>query len=440
MVKTSMAADSNSPKTVTLTQGEGGEQIELPVLDGSIGPSVVDIRKLYGATDMFTFDPGYGATGSCVSGLTYIDGDNGVLMHRGYAIEDLAEKSDFLELAYLLLEGELPSAEEKTTFDNAISRHTMVHEQLSIFFRGFRRDAHPMAIMCGVVGALSAFYHDSTDIHDPVQRMIASRRLIAKIPTLAAMAYKYSLGQPFNHPRNSLNYAENFLHMCFAVPAEDYVVNPILAEAMDKIFILHADHEQNASTSTVRLAGSSGANPFACIAAGIASLWGPAHGGANEAVLNMLNEIGHKDNIAEFVARARDRDDPFRLFGFGHRVYKNFDPRAKVLRQTCHEVLDALGVQDPLLELAMELEDMALKDQYFIDKKLYPNVDFYSGIILKAMGFPTSMFTVLFAVARTTGWVAQWNEMITDPMQRIGRPRQLYTGPTHRDYVEIGKR
>ncbi len=435
-----MAADSNSPKTVTLTQGEGGEQIELPVLDGSIGPSVVDIRKLYGATDMFTFDPGYGATGSCVSGLTYIDGDNGVLMHRGYAIEDLAEKSDFLELAYLLLEGELPSAEEKTTFDNAISRHTMVHEQLSIFFRGFRRDAHPMAIMCGVVGALSAFYHDSTDIHDPVQRMIASRRLIAKIPTLAAMAYKYSLGQPFNHPRNSLNYAENFLHMCFAVPAEDYVVNPILAEAMDKIFILHADHEQNASTSTVRLAGSSGANPFACIAAGIASLWGPAHGGANEAVLNMLNEIGHKNNIAEFVARARDRDDPFRLFGFGHRVYKNFDPRAKVLRQTCHEVLDALGVQDPLLELAMELEDMALKDQYFIDKKLYPNVDFYSGIILKAMGFPTSMFTVLFAVARTTGWVAQWNEMITDPMQRIGRPRQLYTGPTHRDYVEIGKR
>ena len=435
-----MAADSNSPKTVTLTQGEGGEQIELPVLDGSIGPSVVDIRKLYGATDMFTFDPGYGATGSCVSGLTYIDGDNGVLMHRGYAIEDLAEKSDFLELAYLLLEGELPSGEEKTTFANAMARHTMVHEQLSIFFRGFRRDAHPMAIMCGVVGALSAFYHDSTDIHDPVQRMIASRRLIAKIPTLAAMAYKYSLGQPFNHPRNSLNYAENFLHMCFAVPAEDYVVNPILAEAMDKIFILHADHEQNASTSTVRLAGSSGANPFACIAAGIASLWGPAHGGANEAVLNMLNEIGHKDNIAEFVARARDRDDPFRLFGFGHRVYKNFDPRAKVLRQTCHEVLDALGVQDPLLELAMELEDMALKDQYFIDKKLYPNVDFYSGIILKAMGFPTSMFTVLFAVARTTGWVAQWNEMITDPMQRIGRPRQLYTGPTHRDYVEIGKR
>ena len=435
-----MAADSNSPKTVTLTHGEGGAPVELPVLDGSIGPSVVDIRKLYGATDMFTFDPGYGATGSCVSGLTYIDGDNGVLMHRGYAIEDLAEKSDFLELAYLLLEGELPSAEEKATFDNAISRHTMVHEQLSIFFRGFRRDAHPMAIMCGVVGALSAFYHDSTDIHDPVQRMIASRRLIAKIPTLAAMAYKYSLGQPFNHPRNALNYAENFLHMCFAVPAEDYVVNPILAEAMDKIFILHADHEQNASTSTVRLAGSSGANPFACIAAGIASLWGPAHGGANEAVLNMLNEIGHKDNIAEFVARARDRDDPFRLFGFGHRVYKNFDPRAKVLRQTCHEVLDALGVQDPLLELAMELEDMALKDQYFIDKKLYPNVDFYSGIILKAMNFPTSMFTVLFAVARTVGWISQWKEMIEDDTQRIGRPRQLYVGPEQRDFIPVNKR
>jgi citrate synthase len=343
-------------------------------------------------------------------------------------------------VAYLLLEGELPNAEQKAEFDNAITRHTMVHEQLSIFYRGFRRDAHPMAIMCGVVGALSAFYHDSTDIQDPTQRMIASRRLIAKIPTLAAMAYKYSLGQPFNYPRNNLSYAENFLHMCFAVPAEDYEINPILASAMDKIFILHADHEQNASTSTVRLAGSSGANPFACIAAGIASLWGPAHGGANEAVLNMLNEIGHKDNIPEYVNRARDRDDPFRLFGFGHRVYKNFDPRAKVLRETCHQVLDDLGVHDPLLELAMELEDMALKDQYFIDKKLYPNVDFYSGIILKAMGFPTSMFTVLFAVARTVGWVAQWNEMITDPMQRIGRPRQLYTGPTERPFVDMSKR
>ena len=435
-----MAKDTDTHKTITLTDNDSGASVTLPVIGGSVGPDVLDIRKLYGETGMFTFDPGYGATGSCMSGLTYIDGDEGVLLHRGYPIEELAKQSDFLEVAYLLLEGELPSAREKAEFDEAITRHTMVHEQLSNFYRGFRRDAHPMAIMCGVVGALSAFYHDSTDIHDPMQRTIASRRLIAKIPTLAAMAFKYSLGQPFNYPRNNLSYAENFLHMCFAVPAEDYAVNPILANAMDKIFILHADHEQNASTSTVRLAGSSGANPFACIAAGIASLWGPAHGGANEAVLNMLNEIGHKDNIAEFVSRARDRDDPFRLFGFGHRVYKNFDPRAKVLRETCHTVLDDLGIEDPLLELAMELEDMALKDQYFIDKKLCPNVDFYSGIILKAMGFPTSMFTVLFAVARTVGWVAQWNEMITDPMQRIGRPRQLYTGPTQRPFVDIDKR
>ena len=435
-----MAADTDTRKTMTLTDNESGSSVELPVIDGSVGPDVLDIRKLYGETGMFTFDPGYGATGSCKSGLTYIDGNMGVLLHRGYPIESLANQSDFLEVAYLLLEGELPNAEQKAEFDNAITRHTMVHEQLSIFYRGFRRDAHPMAIMCGVVGALSAFYHDSTDIQDPTQRTIASRRLIAKIPTLAAMAYKYSLGQPFNYPRNNLTYAENFLHMCFAVPAEDYNINPILASAMDKIFILHADHEQNASTSTVRLAGSSGANPFACIAAGIASLWGPAHGGANEAVLNMLNEIGHKDNIPEYVNRARDSDDPFRLFGFGHRVYKYFDPRAKVLRETCHQVLDDLGVHDPLLELAMELEDMALRDQYFIDKKLYPNVDFYSGIILKAMGFPTSMFTVLFAVARTVGWVAQWNEMITDPMQRIGRPRQLYTGPTERPFVDLSKR
>ena len=435
-----MAADTDTRKTMTLTNNQSGSSVELPVIDGSVGPDVLDIRKLYGETGMFTFDPGYGATGSCKSGLTYIDGDKGVLLHRGYPIESLANQSDFLEVAYLLLEGELPNAEQKAEFDNAITRHTMVHEQLSIFYRGFRRDAHPMAIMCGVVGALSAFYHDSTDIQDPTQRTIASRRLIAKIPTLAAMAYKYSLGQPFNYPRNNLTYAENFLHMCFAVPAEDYDINPILASAMDKIFILHADHEQNASTSTVRLAGSSGANPFACIAAGIASLWGPAHGGANEAVLNMLNEIGHKDNIPEYVNRARDRDDPFRLFGFGHRVYKNFDPRAKVLRETCHQVLDDLGVHDPLLELATELEDMALRDQYFIDKMLYPNVDFYSGIILKAMGFPTSMFTVLFAVARTVGWVAQWNEMITDPMHRIGRPRQLYTGPTERPFVDLSKR
>ena len=435
-----MATDTNSKKTITVTDDETGDSFALSTMKGSIGPDVIDIRDLYGKSGMFTFDPGYGATGSCLSGLTYIDGDKGVLLHRGYAIEELAEQSDFLEVAYLLLQGELPNATQKADFDTAITRHTMVNEQLSIFFRGFRRDAHPMAIMCGVVGALSAFYHDSTDIHDPQQRMIASRRLIAKIPTLAAMAYKYSLGQPFNHPRNSLTYAANFLHMCFAVPSVDYRIIPILADAMDKIFILHADHEQNASTSTVRLAGSSGANPFACIAAGIASLWGPAHGGANEAVLNMLTEIGHKDNIAEYVAKARDKDDPFRLFGFGHRVYKNFDPRAKVMRDSCHDVLASLGVTDPLLDIAMELEEIALKDQYFIDKKLYPNVDFYSGIILKAMGFPTSMFTVLFAVARTVGWVAQWNEMIKDPAQRIGRPRQLYTGPTLRGYTAMDKR
>jgi citrate synthase len=435
-----MADNSSTGKSITLTDNETGKVTNLPVQHGSIGPDVIDIRQLYAETGMFTFDPGYGATGSCVSGLTYIDGDKGVLLHRGYSIDDLADKSDFLEVAYLLLEGELPSPEAKENFDTAITRHTMVHEQLSTFLRGFRRDAHPMAIMCGVVGALSAFYHDSTDIHDPQQRMVASRRLIAKMPTLAAMAYKYSQGQPFNYPNNQLSYAENFLHMCFSVPAEPYVVDPILADAMDKIFILHADHEQNASTSTVRLAGSSGANPFACIAAGIASLWGPAHGGANEAVLNMLNEIGHKDNIPEYIAKARDKNDPFRLFGFGHRVYKNFDPRAKVLRKACHDVLGKLGVQDPLLELAMELEDIALKDKYFIDKKLYPNVDFYSGIILKAMGFPTSMFTVLFAVSRTVGWIAQWNEMIKDPAQRIGRPRQLYTGPSARPYVDVGKR
>ena len=435
-----MADNSPSEKSVTIIDNASGKSTILPVTSGTIGPDVIDIRKLYAETGMFTYDPGYGATGSCVSGLTYIDGDEGVLLHRGYAIEDLAEKADFLELAYLLLEGELPKPDEKEAFDTAITRHTMVHEQLSIFLRGFRRDAHPMAILCGVTGALSAFYHDSTDIHDPLQRMIASRRLIAKMPTLASMAYQYSLGQPFNYPRNNLKYAENFLHMCFAVPAEDYHVDPILADAMNKIFILHADHEQNASTSTVRLAGSSGANPFACIAAGIASLWGPAHGGANEAVLNMLNQIGHKKNIPEFINKARDKDDPFRLFGFGHRVYKNFDPRAKVLRKVCHDVLGKLGINDPLLELAMELEELAVNDSYFIEKKLYPNVDFYSGIILKARGFPTSMFTVLFAVARTTGWIAQWNEMITDPTQRIGRPRQLYTGPAERPYKDLQSR
>lgn len=431
---------TSNTKIMTLTDKEAGTEVELPVLSGSVGPDVIDIRKLYGQTGMFTYDPGYGATGSCESGLTYIDGEKGILLHRGYPIEQLAEQADFLEVAYLLLNGELPNQEEKTEFDDAITHHTMVHEQLSNFYRGFRRDAHPMAILCGVTGALSAFYHDSTDISDPAQRQIASRRLIAKMPTLAAMAFKYSMGQPFNYPRNNLNYAENFLQMCFAVPAEDYVVDPVLAKAMDKILILHADHEQNASTSTVRLAGSSGANPFACIAAGIASLWGPAHGGANEAVLNMLNEIGDKSRLAEYVERARSKDDPFRLFGFGHRVYKNFDPRAKVMRETCHEVLNKLGINDPLLELAMELEELALRDPYFVDKKLYPNVDFYSGIILKALGFPTSMFTVLFAVARTVGWISQWNEMIEDPTQRIGRPRQLYTGPAARDFKTMSNR
>jgi citrate synthase len=362
-------------------------------------------------------------------------------MHGGYSIDELAEKSDFLEVCYLLLNGTLPNSEDKHEFDHAITHHTMVHEQINSFFRGFRRDAHPMAILCGVTGALSAFYHDSTDISDPIQRMVASRRLIAKMPTLAAMAFKYSNGQPFNYPKNNLTYAENFLHMCFAVPTEDYVINPVLASAMDKILILHADHEQNASTSTVRLAGSSGANPFACIAAGIAALWGPAHGGANEAVLDMLAEIGDRSNIPDYIKRARDKNDPFRLFGFGHRVYKNFDPRAKVMREECHKVLKQLGMNnDPLLEIALELEEIALKDSYFIEKKLYPNVDFYSGIILKAMGFPTSMFTVLFAVARTVGWVSQWKEMIEDPMQRIGRPRQLYTGPDQKSYIPIKDR
>ena len=434
-------ADRQNSNSFTLTNNKTGESVEFPILDGSVGPSVIDVRNLYAQTGHFTFDPGFGVTGSCKSALTFIDGDEGKLMHGGYSIDELAEKSDFLEVAYLLLNGELPNKEQKAEFDYAITHHTMVHEQLLTFFRGFRRDAHPMAILCGVTGALSAFYHDSTDINDPVQQMVASRRLIAKMPTLAAMAFKYSMGQPFNYPRNNLNYAENFLHMCFAVPTEEYVVDPVLADAMDKILILHADHEQNASTSTVRLAGSSGANPFACIAAGIAALWGPAHGGANEAVLNMLGEIGDRSRIPEYIKKARDKDDPFRLFGFGHRVYKNFDPRAKVMRNSCHEVLNKLGIKDePLLDLAMELEEIALKDPYFIEKKLYPNVDFYSGIILKAMGFPTSMFTVLFAVARTVGWISQWKEMIEDALQRIGRPRQLYTGPTERAYVEIDKR
>ena len=418
----------------------GGKDIDLPILQGSVGPDVIDIRKLYGQSGMFTFDPGFTSTGSCESALTYIDGDEGILLHRGYPIGQLAEQSSFLEVCYLLLNGELPNKTELTSFTRTISRHTMVHEQLSSFFGGFRRDAHPMAVMTGVVGALSAFYHDSTDISDPVQRKISAHRLIAKIPTIAAMAYKYSVGQPFVYPRNDLSYAGNFLRMTFGVPAEEYVVVPAVERAMDRIFILHADHEQNASTSTVRLAGSSGANPFACIAAGIACLWGPAHGGANEAALNMLREIGTPDKIPEYIARAKDKNDPFRLMGFGHRVYKNYDPRATVMQQTVREVFDALKVNDPLFETALELEHIALNDPYFVDKKLFPNVDFYSGIILSAIGFPTTMFTVLFALARTVGWVAQWNEMISDPHQKIGRPRQLYTGPTERDYVPIGKR
>jgi citrate synthase len=430
-----------SQKTVTLTDNSTGKSYQLPVLDGTDGPSVIDIRKLYGESGYFTFDPGYTSTGSCESKITYIDGDNGVLLHRGFPIEELAEHSDFPETCYILLYGELPTAQQKQEFERTLKYHTMVHEQLTNFLRGFRRDAHPMAIMCGLTGALSAFYHDSTDIDDPRQRMIASHRLIAKIPTMAAMAYKYSIGQPIMYPRNDLNYAENFLYMTFGVPCEPFKVNPVLSKAMDRIFILHADHEQNASTSTVRLAGSSGANPFACIAAGIASLWGPAHGGANEAVLKMLQQIGHKDRIPEFVKRAKDKNDSFRLMGFGHRVYKNYDPRAQVMRKTCHDVLAELGIKDePLLDIAMELERIALEDEYFIEKKLYPNVDFYSGIILKAMGFPDSMFTVLFAVARTVGWIAQWKEMIEDPTQKIGRPRQLYTGATKRHYVAVNER
>lgn len=413
---------------------------EYKVLSGTVGPEVIDIRKLYGQTGMFTYDPGFMSTASCYSGLTYIDGDEGVLLHRGYPIGQLAEQSSFMEVSYLLLNGELPSQSELDDFTYTISRHTMVHEQLTTFFRGFRRDAHPMAIMCGVVGALSAFYHDSTDITDPHQRMVASHRLIAKMPTLAAMAYKYSVGQPFLYPKNDLSYTGNFLRMTFGVPAEEYQVDPIVEKAMDRILILHADHEQNASTSTVRLAGSSGANPFACIAAGIACLWGPAHGGANEAALNMLREIGTPDKIPHYIARAKDKNDPFRLMGFGHRVYKNYDPRATVMQKTVREVLEALKVTDPIFDVALQLEEMALNDPYFIEKKLFPNVDFYSGVILSAMGFPTSMFTVLFALARTVGWVAQWNEMISDPEQKIGRPRQLYTGPTQRDYVALGQR
>jgi citrate synthase len=426
----------NSIATITVD----GKTVECPVRSGSVGPDVIDIRKLYAQTGAFTFDPGFTSTASCDSALTYIDGDEGILLHRGYPIGQLTEQSSFMEVSYLLLNGELPDKETLDKFTHTITRHTMLHEQLMQFYRGFRRDAHPMAIMCGVVGALSAFYHDSTDITDPHQRMVASHRLIAKMPTIAAAAYKYSLGQPFVYPKNDLSYAGNFLRMTFGVPAEEYVVDPLIEKAMDQIFILHADHEQNASTSTVRLAGSSGANPFACIAAGIACLWGPAHGGANEAALNMLREIGTPDRIPEYIARAKNKDDPFRLMGFGHRVYKNYDPRATVMQKTAAEVLDKLGRSDPIFEVARQLEYMALNDQYFIDKKLFPNVDFYSGVILSAIGFPTTMFTVLFALARTVGWVAQWNEMISDPEQKIGRPRQLYTGPTQRDYVPVSKR
>ncbi|MEM9634693.1 MAG: citrate synthase [Pseudomonadota bacterium] len=428
-------ADNNAKLSV------GGTDHDFDVLDGSIGPSVVNISSLYQDTGAFTYDPGFTSTASCESKITYIDGDEGTLLYRGYPIEQLADHGDFLESCYLLLYGELPTKLQKEDFVQRVTYHTMIHEQMNRFYSGFRRDAHPMAIMVGTVGALSAFYHDSTDITDPHQRMVASLRMIAKMPTMAAMAYKYHVGQPFVYPRNDLGYAANFLHMCFAVPCEEYKVNPVLARAMDRIFILHADHEQNASTSTVRLAGSSGANPFACIAAGIACLWGPAHGGANEAALNMLSEIGSVDRIPEFVARAKDKNDPFRLMGFGHRVYKNYDPRARIMQKTTHEVLGELGIKDdPLLDVAMELEKIALNDDYFIEKKLYPNIDFYSGITLRALGFPTTMFTVLFALARTVGWIAQWKEMVEDPSQRIGRPRQLYTGATQRDYVPIDQR
>ena len=414
---------------------------ELPIYKPSIGPNVLDISKLYSQANVFTYDPGFTSTANCSSTITFVDGENGVLLYRGYKIEDLVEHADFLEVAYLLLNGELPNKKEKAEFDEAVTKHSMLHEQMSRFYQGFRRDAHPMAITCGVIGALSAFYHDSTDINDPHQRMVASRRLIAKMPTIAAMAYKYSLGQPFVYPRNDLDYASNFMYMCFSVPTEEYKVNKVLADALDKVFILHADHEQNASTSTVRLAGSSGANPFACIAAGVASLWGPAHGGANEAALNMLEEIGTTDNISQYIKRAKDPNDPFRLMGFGHRVYKSYDPRAKIMQKTCHEVLDVLGLKnDPLLKVAMELEKIALEDPYFVEKKLYPNVDFYSGIILNALGFPKDMFTVLFALARTVGWISQWKEMIADSEQRIGRPRQLYMGNIDKNFKKIQDR
>src|SRR5262247_3423953 len=427
-------------KTATLTL-PGGKSMDLPVLTGSIGPEVVDIRTLYGKSGVFTYDPGFLSTASCNSSITYIDGDAGVLLYRGYPIEQLAQTCDFLEVCYLLWYGELPNRKQKDEFVDIVTHHTMVHEQLARLYQGFRRDAHPMAVMVGVVGALSAFYHDALDINNPQHRVISAFRLIAKMPTIVAMSYKYSIGQPFMYPKNDLSYTANFMRMMFGVPTEEYKANDVLVRAMDRIFILHADHEQNASTSTVRLCGSSGANPFACIAAGCACLWGPAHGGANEAALNMLREIGTVDRIPEFIKRAKDKNDSYRLMGFGHRVYKNYDPRAKIMQKTCHEVLAELGIKDdPLLDVAMELEKIALHDEYFVEKKLYPNIDFYSGITLKAMGFPTTMFTVLFAVARTVGWIAQWKEMIEDPDQKIGRPRQLYTGATRRDYAPISRR
>ena len=417
-----------------------GVRHQFPVRKGSLGPDVIDITTLYAETGRFTYDPSFTSTASCESKITFVDGGKGVLLYRGYPIDQLAEHSTFVETCYLLLYGELPTKEQYDKFRNLITYHTMVHEQMPRFYTGFRRDAHPMAVMVGVVGALSAFYHDSTDIKDPVQRQIACHRMIAKMPTIAAMAYKYSIGQPFIYPRNDLDYSSNFLHMCFAVPCEEYKFDPVLVRAIRRIFILHADHEQNASTSTVRLAGSSGANPFACISAGIACLWGPAHGGANEAALEMLMEIGTVDRIPEYIKRAKDRNDPFRLMGFGHRVYKNYDPRAKIMQKTCHEVLKAVRADDPIFQVALELERIALHDDYFIEKKLYPNIDFYSGITLKALGFPTDMFTVLFAIARTVGWIAQWKEMIEDSSQRIGRPRQLYTGLTERTYIPVEAR
>ncbi len=432
---------SKLTKKPSATITVNNKQLELPVYGGSVGPDAVDIRKLYSEGKVFTYDPGFTSTAACESQITYIDGDEGVLLYRGYPIDQLAEHSSFIEVCYLLLNGELPNEKQLKDFDHTITFHTMLHAQFDRFFEGFRRDAHPMAIMVGTVGALAAFYHDSTDINDPRQRMVASHRLIAKMPTIAARAFKYSIGQPFVSPRNELNYSSNFLRQCFAVPAEDFVVNPVMARAMDVFFILHADHEQNASTSTVRLAGSSGANPFACISSGIACLWGPAHGGANEAALNMLEQIGTVDNIPDFIRRVKDPNDDLRLMGFGHRVYKNYDPRAKAMQKLCHQVLKEVGAEDnPLLKVAIELEKIALDDEYFVSRKLYPNIDFYSGITLRAMGFPSSMFTVLFALARTVGWIAQWTEMMEDASQKIGRPRQVYTGPAQRDYVPLARR